>query len=207
MILDPLPVLSLVADHIPLLVLVMMGAALLEAAFGLGAFVPGETVIVLGAATIATGAGEWILPAVLLVALAACAGDHVGWWIGRRGGPAVARSPVVRRIGTGHWERALEATSRQRLLTFVVLRQLPGVRTLMSAACGAARVPYSRFLVASSIGALIWSCLWVVGGAVIGRHVVELLGPWLLALLPAWILALVLAGAVRRGRTMTRGLR
>lgn len=193
-------VLSAVAGHAPLLVLVMMLAALLEAALGLGAFVPGETVVVLGAVTIAAGAGEWILPAVLLVALAACAGDHIGWWIGYRGGPTVARSRAVRRIGTDQWERAMQATSRQRLLFLVILRQLPGVRTLVSVACGAARIRYSRFLLASTLGALMWSCVWVIGGAVLGRQVLEQIGPWVLVLLPVWILALVVWGLLKRER-------
>lgn len=198
MLLDPIHLLALVADHLPLIVLAMMLAALVEAALGFGAFVPGETVVVLGATMIAAGAGEWVLPAALLVALAACAGDHIGWWIGRRGGPAVGRSPAVRRIGTDRWERALRATSRQRLLTLVALRQLPGVRTLVSAACGAARIPYPRFLLASAIGALVWACAWVIGGAVIGGHVLEVLGPWLLLLLPLWIVTLLVVGRVKR---------
>lgn len=183
----------------------MMLAALLEAALGVDAFVPGETVVVLGAVTIAAGAGEWILPAVLLVAFAACAGDHIGWWIGRRGGPAVARSRAVRRIGIAQWERALQATTRQRLLSLVILRQLPGVRTLLSAACGAARVRYSRFLLASTLGASLWSCVWVIGGAVVGRQVLETVGPWLPVILPVWILALVVLGRLKREQPRERG--
>lgn len=197
---DPIDLIHQVAHALPLLIAVMMLAAFLEAALGLGALLPGESVVVIGAVAVTSGASGWVVPTAALVALAATVGDHIGLIAGRSAGPALRESAVVRRIGTGHWDRAMQGAARQRLTTLIILRQLPGVRTLVAATCGAARVSYPRFLLASMVGAALWSLIWVIGGAVVGEQVLEALGPWLPALVGIWISVLVSAALLRRAR-------
>lgn len=197
---DPTDLIHQVAQALPLLIAVMMIAAFPEAVLGLGALVPGESVVVIGAVAVASGPGEWVAPAAVLVALAASAGDHIGLLAGRAAGPALRDSAPVRRIGTAHWDRAMAGAARQRLITLIALRQLPGVRTLVAAACGAARISYPRFLLASLLGAAVWSLLWVVGGAIAGAHILDAIGPWLPALVVAWIAALVSVALFTRNR-------
>lgn len=194
---------DLLLAPVPALLGLMALAAFLESALGLGALVPGESVVAIGAAAVATTAQGWVPLAVLVVTGAAVAGDHVGWWVGRRAGPPLERSALVRQIGVVHWSRAMAATERQSLLSLVLLRQLPGVRTLVSAACGAARVRYRRVLVMSVLGAAVWSMLWVAAGAVLGRRALDVVGPWLPLVLGVWILVVVaslLWGRWRRGQ-------
>ena len=180
-----------VSDKALVVIIVMALAAMVEAALGLGVFVPGETVVVIGATVLAHASPWWVMLGLFMVAVGASLGDHFGWYIGRKVGEPIGRSRAVESIGFDKWERAMVAVQRQRLVPLIVVRQLPGVRTLVAAACGAAGVTYGRFATASVLGALIWSILWVGGGALVGRTVIDVLGPLLPIFLVAWILIIV----------------
>lgn len=179
-------------EHAPLVILAMAAAALLEAAFGLGPFVPGETIVVAGALTLDdVGLQAIAWPAV---ALGAFLGDHVGYLIGRRSGPALARSAVVRRIGVDRWERATALVRRNGLVALVLARLLPGVRTLIAAAAGASGIGYPRFALADGLAAAIWAGLWVFGGAALG----EAIGRAFWVVVPVLVIGLVTAFLWRR---------
>lgn len=196
-----------VSQHAWLVIALIAAAALAEAALGFGAIVPGETIVVLGAVVLSNTSNWWVVSGCLAVAVAASAGDHIGWWIGRKAGPPMRDSKVVKSVGTGYWDKAMNAVDRQGLFPLVLARQLPGVRTLVAAACGAARVPYRRFATASVIGAVIWSLLWVGGGAIAGRALLEFLGPILPIIVVVWIagvVGLVIFRTVRNRRNRSR---
>ncbi|GAB4003513.1 hypothetical protein GCM10029992_45510 [Glycomyces albus] len=53
-------------------------------------------------------------------------------------------------------------------------RLLPGVRTLVAAAAGASRMRYARFASATAVASLVWSLLWVLGGAWLGSALLRL---------------------------------
>lgn len=189
---------SAAAEHAWLVVLLIAVAALLEAALGLGAIVPGETIVVLGAVVLSDASPLWVGVGALMVAIGASGGDHIGFWIGRRAGPPLRRSRLIDAMGVENWDKAMTAVDRQGLVPLILARQLPGVRTLVSAACGAAHIHYRRFAAASVIGASIWALLWTVGGALIGRTLIEVLGPVLPFVVVAWIVGLIVLVIVRR---------
>lgn len=192
---DPTTVLSALEAVEPVVVLVMALAAGLEAAFGIGVVVPGETVVAVGAAVLGRG---FILPvAWLAVAAGAFAGDQVGYFLGHRYGTAVAESWPVRQLGRDRWERAARLVRRGSFWVVVVARLLPGVRTLVSAAAGAAGVRYARFALADAVASTLWAAVWVLGGAAVGE---ALLGPTSWAVVGAAILAAVVVVRVRRGQ-------
>ena len=199
---DLVALIESVSDRALLVIIVMALAAMVEAALGLGVFIPGETVVVIGATVLAHASGWWVALGVLMVAVGATAGDDFGWFIGRKVGEPIGRSRAVESIGFDKWDRAMQAVQHQRLVPLIVVRQLPGVRTLVAAACGAAAVPYARFATASVLGALIWALLWVGGGALVGHTVIDILGPLLPIALVAWIL--VILGLFLRKRLMAR---
>lgn len=137
--------------------------AFAESALGLGIVVPGETaVLTLGAAT---ESGSQLSMALVTVAAGASAGDHVGYLLGRRNGHRLRESRMVRRIGPARWDRASGLLRRYGVLALIISRLLPGVRTLVPAAAGAAGIGYQRFLVGSVLGVGLWSGLWVGLGA------------------------------------------
>ncbi|AGF72158.1 DedA family protein [Corynebacterium halotolerans] len=193
-----------ISGYAPVVVAVIALAALAEAALGLGVIIPGETFVVLGAVVLSDAGLGWVLIGCLAVAVAASVGDHIGWWIGRSAGPSLRTSRIVRPVGVDKWDRAMDAVQRQGLLPLVLSRQLPGVRTLVSAACGAARVPYRRFATASVVGASIWALLWTGGGALFGRIILDVLGPVLPVIVAVWIVGVVAVLVVKKVRGRVR---
>lgn len=167
-----LDVFDALADQSSLVVLVMAAAALAESALGLGAVLPGEALVAVGASMLREQPVLWL--AWMAVAAAAFLGDHVGYLIGRLTGPALATSVVVRKAGPDRWRRATGLVERYGTLTLILGRLLPGVRTLLAVAAGALGMSYGRYAVASGLAALLWSALWVGGGATVGTLVLTM---------------------------------
>src|SRR4051794_41922292 len=82
--------------------------AILFAECGLlvGFFLPGDSLLFTGGLLAAGGliAPLWVL--LLLLPVAAVAGNLVGYWIGRKGGPAVFDRPGSPAVKAQHGERA-----------------------------------------------------------------------------------------------------
>ena len=106
---------------------------------------------------------------VLLVgcAVAAIAGDQVGYAFGRRVGPALFRRPDSRLFKHENVERAREYFDRYGAKTIVLARFVPIVRTFAPIVAGVSRMHYRTFVTYNVVGGL----LWAVG--------VTLLGYWL----------------------------
>lgn len=100
------------------------------------------------------------------VTCGACAGDHLGYWIGRTQGDRVRASRAVERLGAQHWDRAMSMLRRRGATAVFMTRLLPVVRALTPAAAGSSGLAYGRFLVASVSGSMLWSATYVGGGAV-----------------------------------------
>lgn len=164
--------LELASAHIPLVLACVLVFAMIEATFGLGVLFPGETGVVLAATALAESP-QAIAAAVVTAAAGAFLGDQLGFLLGRRGGDRLGDSRVVRRLGPQHWQTARTFVAR-RFVMVIIARLLPGVRTFISAAAGASSMPYRRFVVISLLATLTWASLWVVGGALAGRTLLDL---------------------------------
>jgi len=133
-----------------------------EAAVFVGFVLPGETAVVIGGVLAATG--RLSLPAVLvLVVAAAIAGDAVGFEVGRRVGPRLLASRLLRK----HEHRLARAQTflRERGGWAVFLgRTTAFLRAVMPGLAGTSRMPYPRFFVFNAAGAVVWG----VGVALLG---------------------------------------
>ncbi|MDN5852249.1 MAG: DedA family protein [Actinomycetia bacterium] len=180
---------------LPIAVVAAFGFAFAESGLGLGMFVPGETAVLALAAAVdgpvATGA------VFVAVTCGACAGDHLGYWIGRTQGERVRASRAVERLGARHWDRAMAMLRRRGASAVFASRLLPVVRTLVPAAAGSSGLPYVRFLVASLAGSALWSAVYVGGGAIAmtaAAAAYERLGSstwWLLAMMCGVAIAII----------------
>lgn len=188
------------------LVLVVAGAfTLAECTFGLGFLVPGETALLVTAASV-DSIGAYVVM-TLLVAVCAVAGDTIGYAVGRRWGYRLRDSRVVARVGRGHWDRAARLLYRYGAWAVVVARFLPVVRTLTPAAAGASQLEFLRFLPAAAVGALGWSSLHVGVGAAAGaaaRTIEEVLGQASWFVLGAAVLVVLVTVLIRRRRAATK---
>jgi membrane protein DedA with SNARE-associated domain len=159
----------------PLLILAVTGLLVFaEDAIFIGFVVPGETAAVL--AGVGAGLGHvalWL--SVVVVVVAAIAGDSVGYEVGHRFfGPWVLTgrflAPHAARI-----ERAQAFLRRRGGIAVFLGRFTAFFRAMMPALAGASRMPYPRFLAWNAAGGLIWGTLFVVVGYVAGAsyHQVE----------------------------------
>lgn len=165
--------------------------AFAESGLGLGMIVPGETAVVILAATMQTTTTSVVL--LICVALGACAGDHVGFAIGRHFGERLRDTRVVRRLGQSHFDRAMDVLRRRGAAAIFLTRLIPVVRTLTPAAAGVSGLSYRRFASGSLAGSLLWAGAYVGGGAAVSSAIEatnSALGQ------AAWLLLVVLAVAV-----------
>jgi membrane-associated protein len=163
-----------------------------ECTLGLGFIAPGETgLFVLG--TTAVSVSKFVL-LWLITTACATAGDLVGYWLGRRYGPRLRQTALIRGHGAAAWDRASDAIRRRGAAAVLIAIFLPVLRTLVPAAAGASGLPLRRFLPAVVIGATAWCALHIGLGAAAGeaaRHAEKWVGrgSWMLT-------ALLVAGAV-----------
>jgi membrane-associated protein len=125
-----------------------------EAALFVGFVLPGETAVLLGGVLASSGrlSLAWLL---VLVVVAAVAGDTVGYEVGKHAGPRVLRSRPLRR----HQQRLDGARGllRRRGGTAVFLGRFTAfLRAVMPALAGVSQMPYLRFLGFNAAGGLVW---------------------------------------------------
>jgi membrane-associated protein len=140
---------------------------LVVAGDGVFPILPGETAIV--AAAVLAAQGDLQLPLVILAgALGAVAGDSLAYAIGHHGRGPIRRH-VMRVIGEGRLHAAERMVTRYGPALVFVGRFLPGLRIAVNVSCGAGQMPYRRFLLFDSLGAIVWSTQAAVLGYIAGK--------------------------------------
>jgi membrane-associated protein len=169
-----------------------------------GFFLPGDSLLFTAGLLAATGlvAPLWVL--LLLLPLAAIAGNLVGYWIGRTAGPAVFDRPGSRFFKAEYVDRSRAFFDRNGNRTVVLARFVPIVRTVATVLAGASRMDLRRYALWSVVGGVLWVGgvtllgFWLGQVAVVRQHVeLFVLGVVALSLLPVVI-------EIARGRRRAR---
>jgi len=138
-----------------------------ETGLFVGFFLPGDSLLV--TAGVFAAMGRIRLGFLLLfVSMCAIAGDQLGYWIGRRAGPALFKKNDSLIFKKRHLQRAQEFYSRYGAKTVVLARFVPIVRTFASPVAGAARMNYRRFLSYDVFGGFLWVWSMVLIGYFLG---------------------------------------
>ena len=175
----------------------MMAILFAECGLLVGFFLPGDSLLFTAGLLVAGGlvAPLWVI--LLLLPVAAIAGNLVGWWIGFKAGPAVFDRPDSRFFKARHVEQARKFFERNGARTIVLARFVPVVRTFATVMAGAARMDFRRFALYSVIGGVAWTTAVTVVGywlghvAVVRDHVeLFILGIVALSLVPVAVEAL-----------------
>lgn len=195
-------VLDHAGEHAGLLLACVFLFAAIDAALGVGVVLPGETGIVFAAIALADSPTNLAL-AVATAAAGAFLGDHIGFAIGRKLGPRLGETKLIRRLGQDRWMTARDFVAR-RFWVVIVARLMPGIRTLVAAAAGASTIRYQRFAAICAVAAVIWATLWVVGGATIGRGLLEIVDQYTIPSLLVAGAAIITAVAIQRRRGRAR---
>jgi membrane-associated protein len=175
----------------------IMAVLFAECGLLVGFFLPGDSLLFTAGLLVAGGlvAPLWLL--LVLLPLAAVAGNLVGWWIGRKAGPAVFDRPESRQFKARHVDRARAFFEHNGARTVILARFVPVVRTFVTVMAGAARMDFRRFAVYSVIGGIAWTSgvtllgYWLGEIALVRDHVeLFIVGIVALSLLPVAIEAL-----------------
>ena len=164
-----------------------------------GVPLPGEAALLTAAAFAAQG--HLSLAGVILAAAAGgIAGDAAGYWIGRKGGLAVARRyGRLLHIDDATLDRAQRFFQRHGGKTVFLGRFVSLLRMWAAVLAGVSRMPYSRFTLYNVAGGLCWATVFGSLGYLFGRSLPQLQkavgqAGAMVALLVAIVIGLVLVG-------------
>ena len=135
-------------------------AVILFAECGLliGFFLPGDTILLAAGISLSVGTIHTSLAWYLIVApIAAIVGNLVGYWIGYRAGPVVFDRPNSKMFRPEYVTRAHAFFERFGILTILLARFVPIVRTVATVMAGAGRMRFSLYAVTTVIGGIIWA--------------------------------------------------
>lgn len=123
----------------------------------IGFFLPGDSLLFTAGflASQALGVNVWVLSVVC--GLAAALGPLVGYWYGAWAGPRLFNRDDSIWFHKRHLMRAHEFYQRHGGKALVLARFMPVVRTFAPVVAGMALMTYSRFVIYTVIGAVVWA--------------------------------------------------
>ena len=135
-----------------------------------GFFFPGDTLLFTAGVLVQRNTFHeplWLV--ILLEAVAAVAGNLVGYEIGKRGGPAVFTKPESRLFKPEYVERTSAFFDRYGRMAIVLGRFVPVVRTFITVMAGAGRMPYRVYVTYSVLGGVLWTVAVTLLGYFLGN--------------------------------------
>src|SRR5258706_5575506 len=126
-----------------------------ETGLMVGFFLPGDSLLVTAGVFAAQGKLSIVWLNVLLIA-AAIIGDTVGYWIGRKAGPALFNRPRSRFFNPAHLRRAHDFYEKHGGKTIIIARFMPIVRTFAPVVAGMGKMEDRPVLSFNVFGGLLW---------------------------------------------------
>jgi len=154
------------AGGAPLICLIVF----VETGFFVGFFLPGDSLLITAGIFAAAG----VIPLKYLLApvmLCAIVGDQIGYWIGRTLGPAIYKKEDSLLFHRSHLLRAHDFYEKYGGRAVILARFVPIVRTFCPPVTGAAKMPYSRYLIFDVFCGVLWVGAMILGGFFLGRSV------------------------------------
>jgi len=106
---------------------------------------------------------------LLLLSVAAVAGDTVNYAIGYRVGPRIFRKEGVRFLNREYLDRTHRFYERHGAKTIVIARFVPIIRTFAPFVAGVGQMSYARFVTYNVAGGVGWIAALVLGGYLFGN--------------------------------------
>ena len=148
-------------------------------------FLPGDSLLFVAGAVASLG-GMSLPILMILLSIAAIAGDAVNYSVGRRVGLKVFSWE------NSHWfnKKAFDKThafyEKHGPITIVVGRFMPFIRTFTPFVAGVAQMTYPRFAIYNVIGGILWVCSLTTIGFLVGNN------PWVKSHFSLVALALII---------------
>ena len=150
------------------------GIVFVETGFFVGFFLPGDSLLIT-AGIFAAAAGvplpvlliRWLLPVILC----AIVGDQLGYWIGRSAGATLYKREDSLFFRKSHLQRAHDFYEKYGGRAVILARFAPIVRTFCPPVAGAAKMPYSKYLLFDIFGGIFWVSATILGGFTLGHSI------------------------------------
>lgn len=174
----------------PLGYLMLFGIVFAETGLLMGFFLPGDSLLFTVGVVAAGGHLNIVLINIALMA-AAIIGDGVGYYLGRRTGPAIFNRPDSRLFKQEYLRRTEEFYAKHGGKTIIYARFVPIVRTFAPFIAGVGQMSYARFLSFNVFGGIGWVLgltmlgYWVGGWDIVRRNFEKVIfGIILISVLP-----------------------
>jgi membrane-associated protein len=160
-----------------------------ESGLLIGFFLPGDSLLFTAGFLASTGFFD-IRVLIVLIVIAAIAGDQVGYIFGRRVGPSIFKREDSLLFHKEHLLRAQAYYEKHGGKTIILARFIPIVRTFAPIVAGVGNMKYGRFVFFNVIGGLIWGVGVTLAGYFLGQIIPDI-DRYLLPIIALIILASV----------------
>ena len=141
-----------------------------ETGLFIGVILPGGDSL-LFAVGVMIGAGVIDFPiwlACILISISAVIGDQLGYFIGRKAGPAIFKRPDSKFFSQDNAVRAQKFFEKYGAKAVIFAHFVPIMRTFIPVAAGVGKMKYSYYLRYNIIGALSWGLIVPLLGFFLG---------------------------------------
>jgi membrane-associated protein len=141
-----------------------------ESGMFVGFFFPGDTLLLTAGVFAAQGKLS-LAPVIIVVAIAAIAGDNTGYHIGKRYGRRLFRKPDGLIFRQEYVQRAERFYERFGSRTMLIAHFVPVVRTFVPPVAGVAKMDYPKFVLFDAIGDTAWAIIVTLIGYWFGTRI------------------------------------
>ena len=131
-------------------------------------FLPGDSLL-FAAGTFAALGSLNVMWVIILLSIAAVAGDTANYWIGHAAGPKVFSKEKSRLFNKEYLRRTHEFYEKYGGKTIIIARFVPIIRTFAPFVAGIGSMTYGRFIAYNVVGGMGWVVLLVLGGYFFGN--------------------------------------
>jgi membrane-associated protein len=158
---------ELIRDHGAWIYLLLFVIVFCETGLVIAPFLPGDSLLFVAGALAASGSLEvgWL---IVLLSLAAIAGDSVNYWMGSYVGPR-AFGGNIRLLKKKYLYRTQEFYEKHGGKTIVIARFVPIIRTFAPFVAGVGAMRYGRFIVYNVTGGIAWVVFFTLIGYFFGK--------------------------------------
>jgi len=149
---------------------VVFGIIFAESGLMIGFFLPGDSLLFTAGLLSVSNTHLAPLPVLIVgCAIAAIAGDQVGYAFGKKVGPPLFSRPDSRLFKQKHLKQAEAFFERHGSKTIILARFTPIVRTFAPIVAGASSMKYRTFVLYNIIGGIAWTTSMLCLGAALGK--------------------------------------
>jgi membrane-associated protein len=132
-------------------------------------FLPGDSLLFVAGALAATTMALDVHALLLLLSVAAIAGDAVNYTIGMYFGKHLFNNPRSKIFRQAYLEKTRAFYEKHGGKTIILARFVPVIRTFAPFVAGMGRMAYRRFAIFNVAGGIAWSALFLYAGFLFGE--------------------------------------